>query len=123
MIFMWGLMVLAAFMGVIAWKRKKMPQSKWTLRLLIISVVMPQIANQTGWATAEMGRQPWVVYNVLRTVEGVSKSIIPAYVIGSIIMFTMVYSLLFALFLFLLNRKIQQGPEAITLDDQIYREI
>lgn len=125
MIYMWCLMVLFTFLGGLFWIRKRINHAKWTLRFLIISVVLPHIANQTGWGTAEMGRQPWVVYKLLRTTQGVSPSIIPGYVIGSIIMFVVIYSLLFVLFIFLLNRKIQHGPEELSAsekDDLIYRD-
>ena len=123
MIYMWGAMFLVALFAVIFWKRKRLERAKWTLRFLVLSVVCPHIANETGWMTAEMGRQPWVVYKLLRTTAGVSKSIIPAYVLGSIIMFIVIYSLLLFLFLYLLNRKIQHGPEDYKKDDLIYRDI
>ena len=128
MIYMWGMMVLTVGLALFFKWRKKFETSKWTLRLMMISVLFPQIANLTGWTTAEMGRQPWVVWQILRTADGVSKSIIPAYVIGSLIMFVTIYSLLFCLFIFLLNRKIQHGPEMEenappTKDDLIYRDI
>ena len=103
MIYSWGAMVFALY-------RKKIENSKWTLRLLVISVLFPYISNQAGWCTAEAGRQPWVVYNLLRTAKGVSQSISAAQVMGSLIMFVVIYSLFFSLFIFLLNRKIQGGP-------------
>jgi len=118
MIYMWGLMVLSIFLGGMFWFKNSLGRAKWTLRFLLISVVFPHIANQMGWITAEMGRQPWIVYKLLRTSQGVSSSIIPAYVIGSIIMFIVIYTLLFSLFIFLLTRKIRQGPEE---EAQIYR--
>jgi cytochrome d ubiquinol oxidase subunit I len=80
------------------------------LRYLVISVLFPYIANEAGWFTAECGRQPWIVYHLLRTSKGVSLSITPGQVLGSLIMFVCIYALLFALFIFLLNRKIQGGP-------------
>ena len=58
-----------------------------------------------------MGRQPWVVYNLLRTKDGISTNLIPAQVAGSITMFTIIFILLFVLFVFLLNYKIQHGPD------------
>jgi hypothetical protein len=78
---------------------------------MIISVAFPHIANQVGWMTAEIGRQPWVVYGLLRTSEGVSPTIHSTQVMISILMFIVIYILLFVLFLFLLDRKIKHGPE------------
>ncbi|GAB4167386.1 MAG: cytochrome ubiquinol oxidase subunit I [Terrimicrobiaceae bacterium] len=78
---------------------------------LVFSVLGPQIANQSGWFTAEIGRQPWIVYEILRTSEALSKVVTSEQVLTSIILFALVYSLLFAVFIYLLTRKIQHGPE------------
>ena len=91
-------------------------QAKWTHRFLILSITFPYVANQSGWFTAEMGRQPWIVYKLLRTTQGVSPSINSNQVVGSIIMFIFIYILLFALFLFLINKKVQHGPEEISTE-------
>ena len=123
MIYMWGGMFLAALLGVILWKRKRFETSKWTLRFLVISVAFPFIANEAGWFTAEMGRQPWVVYNIMRTSEGISRSIVAGQVVGSLIMFSVIYIFLFSMFIFLLNRKIKAGPTDIQEEgDAIYRD-
>ena len=110
MLLMWGAMVFSVLLALHWWKRKKIEQAKWTLRLLVVSVLFPQLANQAGWFTAEMGRQPWLVYKLLRTSQGVSASIQSSQVFSSIIMFIVIYLLLFFLFVYLLNRKIQHGP-------------
>ncbi|KAB2644403.1 MAG: cytochrome ubiquinol oxidase subunit I [Verrucomicrobia bacterium] len=81
------------------------------LFLLIFSVLFPQICNQAGWFTAEMGRQPWVVYNILKTSQAFSKKVSSDQVLGSLLLFFAIYSLLFFAFLYLLNRKIQHGPD------------
>lgn len=111
MIAMWGLMALVAAAGLILWKKKKLGQAKWVLWPMVISVLFPHIANQMGWMTAEIGRQPWVVYGLLRTYEGVSPTIQSSQVMLSILMFILIYILLFVLFIFLLDRKIRHGPE------------
>ncbi|MCB1071920.1 MAG: cytochrome ubiquinol oxidase subunit I [Chlamydiales bacterium] len=111
MIYMWIGMFLAALLGFFLWKRKKLEKSRWLNRYLVLSVVFPFIANEAGWFTAEIGRQPWVVYNVLRTSEGVTRGLDVGQVIGSLIMFSVIYIFLFILFIFLLNRKIKAGPE------------
>lgn len=79
--------------------------------VLVLSVLGPQIANQTGWFTAEMGRQPWVVYGLMRTSQGLSAVVSANHVLASLIMFTFIYALLFAVFIYLLTRKIQRGPD------------
>jgi cytochrome bd ubiquinol oxidase subunit I len=77
----------------------------------MLSVLLPQIANQMGWYAAETGRQPWVVYGLLRTSDALSKAVTANQVLFSLILFTLVYTLLFILFLYLLNKKIQHGPD------------
>jgi cytochrome d ubiquinol oxidase subunit I len=91
---------------------------------MIFSVLMPHIAQQAGWISAEAGRQPWIVWKLLKTTQGVSTSISAGQVQGSLWMFTIVYLLLFSLFLFLLDRKIKDGPEAVPAKygDLIYRD-
>ena len=79
--------------------------------ILVLSVLGPQIANQAGWFTAEMGRQPWIVYGLMRTSQGLSEVVAANHVLASLIMFSFIYALLFAVFLYLLARKIQRGPD------------
>ncbi len=121
MIFMWGFMALAALFGLIAWWRKKLLESKWTLRFLVISVLFPEIANQLGWYSAEIGRQPWVVYGLLKTADGFSKSLHFGQLVFSLALFVCIYTLLFILFIYLMNRKIHQGPEEEGIEE--YRNV
>lgn len=88
-------------------------ESKRLLFWMILSVGFPQIANQAGWVTAEVGRQPWIVYGLLRTSEGLSKNITAAQVMSSIIMFSVIFTLLLILFLYLLDHKIKEGPNLL----------
>lgn len=111
MIAMWGLMFFFTGLGLIHWIRGSLWNAKWTLRGLTISILFPYIANQAGWFTAEVGRQPWIVYRLLRTVDGVSTNINGGQVLGSILMFIVIYSFLFTLFIYLLNHKIMEGPD------------
>ncbi len=121
MVAMWFFMVFVALSAAYLWKRKKLERNKWVLRALVISVIFPQIANQVGWITAEVGRQPWIVYGVLKTAQGASKSIRAGQVAYSIVMFSIIYLLLFSLFLFLLDRKIKHGPDEQEADDVLYQ--
>jgi cytochrome d ubiquinol oxidase subunit I len=94
------------------WWRGKLFEHRWFLRLLVLAVMLPQIANQSGWFAAEMGRQPWVVYGLLRTSDALSKVVTANQVLFSLILFFFIYALLLALFLYLLNKKIVAGPGA-----------
>ena len=86
-------------------------EKRWLMWLFVPGVLLPQIANQFGWYTAEMGRQPWVVYGHLRTSQALSETVTANHVAFSLVLFTLVYLLLFGLFIYLLNRKIKHGPD------------
>jgi cytochrome d ubiquinol oxidase subunit I len=124
MVGLWAVMFLIIVLGIWYWKKGVLEQKTWLLWAMIFSVILPHIAQQAGWASAEIGRQPWIVWKILRTSDGVSTNVSSAQLFGSITMFVMIYVLLFSLFLFLLDRKIKHGPEEIRsdLDDLIYRD-
>lgn len=111
MIAMWGVMVLLSLASWWHLKRGTLEKTSWLLWPLVFGVFAPQIANQAGWVSAEMGRYPWIVQGLLRISEGLSKSVTAHQVFSSILMFATVYTFLFALFLFLLNEKIKHGPD------------
>jgi cytochrome d ubiquinol oxidase subunit I len=114
--------------GIFLWWRGKLFDYKWLLRIFVLSVILPQLANQFGWFSAEMGRQPWVVYGLLRTSDAFSAVVTANQVLFSLIMFTLIYALLFVLFLYLLDKKIKAGPfdeketEARPLQESIAEE-
>ncbi len=99
---------LTLFSLFLLW-RGKLFNKRWLMILFSFSVVLPQIANQVGWYSAEVGRQPWVVYNLLRTSDALSENVRAGQVLFSLILFTLVYLILFSLFIYLLNKKIQTG--------------
>jgi cytochrome bd ubiquinol oxidase subunit I len=103
-------MIFLSLLGCWLWWRKRLFSYRWLLWVYALSVLLPQLANEAGWFTAEMGRQPWVVYGLLRTSDALSKVVTANQIIFSLALFTIVYVVLFVLFLFLLNRKIQHGP-------------
>lgn len=104
-------LIFISFLGLILVFKNKLPQNKMVLIVLVFSVFLPQIANQAGWFAAEMGRQPWVVYGLLRTSDAFSQVVSANQVLFSLILFFSVYLLLFILFIYLLNKKIKAGPE------------
>lgn len=101
-----GLTLLASWLN---W-RNQLFNKRWLLWIFVWAVLLPQIANQAGWFAAEMGRQPWVVYGLLRTSDALSRSVTANQVLFSLILFIVVYLLLLILFLYLLNKKIKHGP-------------
>jgi cytochrome d ubiquinol oxidase subunit I len=106
-----ALMAIAA-LGFLYFRHGSLPERRWLLWLLVFSVLGPQLANQLGWFAAEVGRQPWLVYGLMRTPAGLSAVVKANVVLTSLIMFTFIYGLLFAVFIYLLNDKIQHGPHA-----------
>lgn len=116
-----ALTLLASFY----WWRGKLFEQKWLMSIFVFAVFLPQIANQVGWFAAEMGRQPWVVYGLLRTSDAFSKSVSANQVLFSLILFFLIYTLLFVLFIYLLNKKIKTGPydESDTEDRPLQKDI
>jgi cytochrome d ubiquinol oxidase subunit I len=106
-------LIALSLWGVFLWWRGTLWETRPTLWLFVLAVLGPQAANQMGWFAAEVGRQPWIVYRLLRTSEGLSKIVSAQLITGSLLMFTFIYMLLFAVFIFLLDKKIRTGPEEI----------
>jgi cytochrome d ubiquinol oxidase subunit I len=104
-------MILISALGFLYFWRGSLFDKRWLLWLLVLSVLGPQLANQAGWFAAEVGRQPWIVQGLLRTSEGLSAVVKANTVLAAILLFSAVYLLLFAVFVYLLNDKIQHGPE------------
>jgi cytochrome d ubiquinol oxidase subunit I len=106
-----GFTLLAvAVLGCFFSWRGKLIKHRWLLWILVFSVLGPEMANELGWFAAEVGRQPWIVYGLLRTPDGLSAVVQANTVLASLIMFTFIYFLLFAVFIYMLNYKIQHGP-------------
>ncbi len=93
--------------------RRRLYASRWMLWVLVVTVFLATAATIAGWWTAEIGRQPWIVYNVLETAKAGSPVVGATDVLLSLVMFIALYAILFVLFLFLLNAKIQAGPEPL----------
>ena len=86
--------------------------SRWMLWILMLSFPFPYIANTAGWLTAEVGRQPWLVYGLLRTEDGVSRQISSANGLFTLLGFMGIYALLTVFLLFIFQREIEHGPGA-----------
>jgi cytochrome d ubiquinol oxidase subunit I len=101
------LMVVAA---LLLW-RGRLHTSRWVLWALLLSFPLPYIANTAGWMTAELGRQPWLIYGLMRTSEGFSSTVSASNGLFTLIGFMGMYTLLGLLFTVLIYREISIGPE------------
>jgi len=101
-----GAMALASFS---LW-RGKLYETRSLLWLLMLLLPFPYIATTAGWMTAEMGRQPWLIYGIMRTQEGVSPYVSSGSALFTLLGFMGIYTILGILFLFLVGREIEEGP-------------
>ena len=101
-----AIMVIALFL---LW-RGKLFDSRWMLWILVLSLPFPYIANTAGWMTAELGRQPWLVYGLMLTADGYSKTVSAGNGMFTLLGFMGMYMVLGILFLFLVRREIELGP-------------
>ena len=101
------IMIVSAFL---LW-RGRLDRSRWVLWALLLSFPLPYIANTAGWMTAELGRQPWLIYGLMRTNEGFSNTVSASNGLFTLLGFMGLYTLLGLLFTVLVYREIAQGPE------------
>jgi len=102
-----AIMALSVFL---LW-RDKLYTSRWLLWIILLSVPLPYIANTAGWMTAELGRQPWLIYGLMRTAHGFSPRVAAGNAWFTLLGFMGIYSVLAMLWLFLIHRQIEIGPE------------
>ncbi len=117
------LFIASTLFACFCWWRGTLFSQRWLLWFFVFAVILAFVANESGWVAAEVGRQPWVVYpsfdsdgqwvDGLKTADGVSEVVTPQMVVSSIAMFGLIYALLFALWVFLLNQAIQKGPQKV----------
>jgi cytochrome d ubiquinol oxidase subunit I len=101
-----AMMVVSVFL---LW-RGKLYSARWMLWILLLALPFPYIANTAGWMTAELGRQPWLVYGLMRTADGYSKMVSAGNGMFTLLGFLGMYMVLGILFLFLVRREIEHGP-------------
>lgn len=108
------LFIILSLLGVFLLYRKKLFDTRWYLKLLPWVIPLPLIACELGWIVAEVGRQPWVVYRVLKTQDAYSANVTGGEVLFSIIIFGAVYVALGALYVYTLARIVKHGPQSLT---------
>jgi cytochrome d ubiquinol oxidase subunit I len=97
--------------ATLLWWRHKLFESRWMLWVLMLATPLPFIANSAGWLTAELGRQPWLVYGLLRTVKGASPLVSSGNVLFTLIGFSGMYLIMGLLYFVLMVREVAHGPE------------
>jgi cytochrome bd ubiquinol oxidase subunit I len=109
-----GMALLAlSLAGAFFWWRQTIWDKRWFLTACVWAVLLPQAANQLGWFSAEVGRQPWIVYGLMKTRDAISPGVTTGEIWASLVMFAIMYALLFVLFIYLLDHKIKHGPEEV----------
>ena len=105
-----GLSMYFALMTVLGWfKRNRLVESPLYLKLMLFSIPLPYIANELGWMLAEVGRQPWIVYGLMKTSDAASP-VAGSQVMTSLIAFILVYGLLGAVGFYLISSHVKKGP-------------
>ncbi len=105
------LFIILAAVSLFFHRNNLLEKYPWFLRLMVFCIPLPYIANQLGWVVSEVGRQPWIVYGLMRTSDAVSKSIDLSQVIGSLLGFTLLYGFLGFVDIYLLAKFARKGPE------------
>jgi cytochrome d ubiquinol oxidase subunit I len=111
MVGMGTFMILASLVAILLSRRQKFIEYRAFLTLMACAIPVPYLAEQFGWLVAELGRQPWIVYGVLKTSDAVSKSITTTQVVLSLIGFTVLYGMLGAIDIYLLVKYAKKGPD------------
>jgi len=104
------LMIFLTGLGLVEMRRHRMEVSRRFLWVMLPALALPYIANSSGWIFTEMGRQPWVVYGLLRTRDAVSSTVGAGYVAMTLIGFTLLYAALAAVDVWLMARYAKSGP-------------
>ena len=105
------LFMLLTLVAFLVSRKERIDSSPLFLKIMLYSLPLPYVAAQLGWVLAEVGRQPWIVYGVLRTSDAVSRSISVSQVVASLIGFTLLYGLLAFVDLYLLIKFARKGPD------------
>ncbi|MEN6430383.1 MAG: cytochrome ubiquinol oxidase subunit I [Coriobacteriales bacterium] len=108
---LWGLMLLLAIVTWWQHRKKTLEDKRGLLGLLVWSPLLPMLAIQLGWASAEVGRQPWIVWGELRTVDAISKAVPAGEVLLSLVLFTVFYTIIYIAWARVVLGIIKKGPE------------
>jgi len=111
-----ALMVLLALYALFRVLRDRVTTPKWFLRVLPFAIVLPYLANSSGWLLTEMGRQPWIVVGLMKTTDGVSQIVAGGTVLASLIIFTLLYGVLMVADIYLLAKYAKADTAEVAAD-------
>ncbi|MCL2323996.1 MAG: cytochrome ubiquinol oxidase subunit I [Actinomycetia bacterium] len=111
MVLFWGLMLVIALVAFILDRKDLIRKKKWVQKALIISPLVPMAAIQCGWMAAEIGRQPWIVWQLQRTAQAISPSVPASQILITILLFTVVYLTIAVIYLRTVFMLIKRGPQ------------
>jgi cytochrome d ubiquinol oxidase subunit I len=117
MVLLGMLFIALCALGLFLLWRRRLFDARWFLWLMVVATPLPVAACQFGWVAAEVGRQPWIVYGLLRTEDAISRSVSAAEILFSLVMFGLIYVLLGSLWIFLMAKKVARGPEAVAMPE------
>jgi cytochrome d ubiquinol oxidase subunit I len=111
MVALGGLFILLSSLAFfLSWK-DRLEKYPLFLKLILFAIPLPYLAGELGWIVAEVGRQPWIVYGVLKTSDAVSRSVSATQATVSLVGFTLLYSFLGLVDMYLLAKYAKKGPE------------
>jgi cytochrome d ubiquinol oxidase subunit I len=105
-------MILVSLLAIFLSRRQNFVDNRAFLTLMVFALPLPYLAQQVGWLVAELGRQPWIVFGVLKTSDAVSKSVTSTQVLLSLLGFTVLYGLLGIVDFYLLAKYAKKGPDS-----------
>ena len=111
------LMIAIGFTGVYLWWRKRLYEARWFLKPLSLAWPLGFVAIIAGWIVTETGRQPWIAYGVLRTVDAISPVSVTSVAI-SLALFIVVYCVVFSIGIWYISRMIKKGPQSTPADPE-----
>lgn len=114
-----GVLLLLGFLGIYLARKEKLEKNKLYLKIMTFAIALPFIANTAGWIITEMGRQPWVVFGVMKTEDAVSPSVTAGEMLFSLISFTTLYTILAILTIYLFVRHIKKNDPEIKDDTTV----
>lgn len=109
MVLLGGWFILLPWLGLLLGERRF--TQRGFLKAVLYTAPLPTLAIEMGWLAAEFGRQPWVVYGLLRTEDAISATVPAGQILATIVLFVLIYALLLGLFLYLLRQEFQRGPQ------------